>query len=208
MILLRGGEEALEVLLVKRTPKARFMGGVWVFPGGAVDAEEGDGDGAPPRRPRSASCARRRRSRSTDPASWSKFSRWITPAAVKIRFDTHFFLAPLPAGQEPAIDGEECVDLGWFTPQGALDAHARRGDPARVPHDQAPRAARASSRRVEELLALRARARGDAGRAAGRDRGRGRAHPAARRAGLLTIPSAAARPPHGRLALLRRRSRA
>ena len=30
-----------------------------------------------------------------------KFSRWITPALVKTRFDTHFFLATLPDGQEP-----------------------------------------------------------------------------------------------------------
>ena len=46
VILLRGGAEDLEVLLVRRTPQARFMGGVWVFPGGAVDAVEGDGDEA------------------------------------------------------------------------------------------------------------------------------------------------------------------
>src|SRR5581483_12324414 len=46
VIVLRGGEERLEVLLVRRTPKARFMGGVWVFPGGAVDAQEGEGDRA------------------------------------------------------------------------------------------------------------------------------------------------------------------
>src|SRR5664280_863885 len=46
VILLRGGEESLEVLLVQRTPAARFMGGVWVFPGGAVDAGEGAGDEA------------------------------------------------------------------------------------------------------------------------------------------------------------------
>ena len=26
---------------------------------------------------------------------------------------------------EPQIDGEEAVDSGWFTPQGALDAHER-----------------------------------------------------------------------------------
>ena len=37
VILLRGGEQELELLLVKRTPAARFMGGVWVFPGGAVE---------------------------------------------------------------------------------------------------------------------------------------------------------------------------
>src|SRR5271166_6199978 len=40
VIVLRGGTEALEVLLVRRTPKARFMGGVWVFPGGAVDEDD------------------------------------------------------------------------------------------------------------------------------------------------------------------------
>ena len=45
VILMRGGD-ALEVLLVRRSPQARFMGGVWVFPGGAVDAAEGEGDDA------------------------------------------------------------------------------------------------------------------------------------------------------------------
>jgi hypothetical protein len=42
---------------------------------------------------------------------------------VRIRFDTHFFLAPLPEDSEARVDGEEIVDHGWFTPQGALDAH-------------------------------------------------------------------------------------
>jgi 8-oxo-dGTP pyrophosphatase MutT (NUDIX family) len=122
VILLRGGAQQLEVLLVKRTPKARFMGGVWVFPGGAVDAEEGDGDAAH----RVAAVRELREEASislVDPDDLVKFSRWITPAAVKIRFDTHFFLATLPAGQAPAVDGEECVDLGWFTPAAALSAH-------------------------------------------------------------------------------------
>jgi 8-oxo-dGTP pyrophosphatase MutT (NUDIX family) len=122
VILLRGGPEELEVLLVRRTPEARFMGGVWVFPGGAVDADEGDGDGAH----RMAAIRELREEAAIvldDPAALVKFSRWITPAAVQIRFDTHFFLAPLPPGQEPQVDGEECVDLGWFTPPAALAAH-------------------------------------------------------------------------------------
>jgi 8-oxo-dGTP pyrophosphatase MutT (NUDIX family) len=46
VILLRGGDRLLELLLVRRTPRARFMGGVWVFPGGAVDAAEGAGEQA------------------------------------------------------------------------------------------------------------------------------------------------------------------
>jgi 8-oxo-dGTP pyrophosphatase MutT (NUDIX family) len=122
VILLRGGEQDLEVLLVRRTPEARFMGGVWVFPGGAVDAGEGDGDEA-----HRAAAVRELREEAaielTDRDGLVKFSRWITPAAVKIRFDTHFFLACLPVGQEPQIDGRECVDLGWFRPREALDAH-------------------------------------------------------------------------------------
>jgi 8-oxo-dGTP pyrophosphatase MutT (NUDIX family) len=122
VILLRGGDEQLEVLLVRRTPQARFMGGVWVFPGGAVDAHEGDGDEA-----HRVAAIRELREEAAisidDPGALVKFSRWITPAEVRIRFDTHFFLAALPAGQEPKIDGEECVDLGWFTPRAALDAY-------------------------------------------------------------------------------------
>lgn len=35
--LLRAGSSGLEVLMVQRSPAARFMGGAWVFPGGAVD---------------------------------------------------------------------------------------------------------------------------------------------------------------------------
>jgi 8-oxo-dGTP pyrophosphatase MutT (NUDIX family) len=122
VILLRGGAQTLEVLLVRRTPHARFMGGVWVFPGGAVDESEGDGDDA-----HRAAAIRELREEAAitlaDPDALVKFSRWITPAEVHTRFDTHFFLAPLPAGQEPKVDGEECVDLGWFTPAAALEAH-------------------------------------------------------------------------------------
>jgi 8-oxo-dGTP pyrophosphatase MutT (NUDIX family) len=124
VILLRNRAQKLEVLLVRRTPQARFMGGVWVFPGGAVDASEGDGDDA-----HRAAAIRELREEAAivleDPRALVKFSRWITPAAVKVRFDTHFFLAALPDGQEPKVDGEECVDLGWFAPAAALEAHRR-----------------------------------------------------------------------------------
>ena len=124
VIVLRGGGEALEVLLVKRTPHARFMGGVWVFPGGAVDAGEGEGDAA-----HRIAAVRELQEEAgivvDDPGALVKFSRWITPAEVVVRFDTHFFLAPLPDGQEATIDGDEIVDEGWFTPAGALAAHER-----------------------------------------------------------------------------------
>ena len=122
LILLRDGSDQLEVLLVKRNPKARFMGGVWVFPGGAVDDGDGELDAH-----RAAAVRELREEASVeieDPAGLVAFSRWITPAEVKIRYDTLFFLALLPNGQEPRVDGEECVDWGWFSPGSALQAHA------------------------------------------------------------------------------------
>src|SRR3954451_3140135 len=118
VILLRGGVDALEVLLVRRTPEARFMGGVWVFPGGAVDAGEDE---------RGAAVRELREEAGVDvvaPSSLVRFSRWITPPEVKIRYDTHFFLAPDPGGAEPVIDGSEIVDWGWFSPGAALERYA------------------------------------------------------------------------------------
>ena len=124
VIVLRGGAANLEVLLVRRTPHARFMGGVWVFPGGAVDAGEGEGDAA-----HRVAAVRELHEEAglaiEDPGSLVKFSRWITPAEVVVRFDTHFFLAALPGGQEARIDGEEVVDYGWFAPDEALAAFER-----------------------------------------------------------------------------------
>ena len=126
VILLRGGGDGLEVLLAQRNPQARFMGGAWVFPGGAVSTEDGDGDAG-----RRAAAIRELREEAgvalADPRQLVAFSRWITPAVVKIRYDTWFFLAPAPDGAEPRIDGREMVDARWFAPRDALDA-SRSGD--------------------------------------------------------------------------------
>ena len=124
VIVLRGGSEQLEVLLVKRNPAQRFMGGAWVFPGGAVDAAEGTGDAAH----RAAGVREVEEEagvRLANPGALVRFSRWITPEQVSIRFDTHFFLVAAPEDADPKPDGGETVDLGWFTPGGAIDAHER-----------------------------------------------------------------------------------
>jgi len=126
VILLRGGNRSLEVLLVKRDPKARFMAGAWVFPGGAVDAHEGTGDGAQ----RAAAVREVAEEAGITLASANvlvPFSRWITPAEVKIRFDTWFYLAVSPPGAEPTVDGDEIVEWRWYEPQAALAA-ARAGE--------------------------------------------------------------------------------
>lgn len=124
VIVLRGDASALEVLLVQRNPNARFMGGAWVFPGGAVDRDEGHGDQAL----RAAAIRELEEEAGIslgDPAELVLFSRWITPAEVKIRFDTWFFLAPLPASAQAMVDGSEIVDARWYAPAAALEARAR-----------------------------------------------------------------------------------
>jgi 8-oxo-dGTP pyrophosphatase MutT (NUDIX family) len=121
VIVLRGGADALEVLLVQRNPASRFMGGAWVFPGGAVGAGE-DMRAAAVREVSEEAGIELPAADQLVP-----FSRWITPAEVKIRFDTYFFLAPLPAGASARIDGSEIVDAGWYTPAAALES-ARNGE--------------------------------------------------------------------------------
>ena len=121
VILLRGGGESIEVLLVRRNPAARFMGGAWVFPGGAVSSEEGSGQAA-----HRLAAVRELEEEAgiavADPDALVPFARWITPAEVEIRFDTWFYLAPAPAGAEPVIDGAEVVDARWYAPGAALEA--------------------------------------------------------------------------------------
>ena len=119
VIVLRGGADSLEVLLVRRNPNARFMGGAWVFPGGALDGAE-DHRAAGVRE-----VAEEAGVRLPDASALIGFSRWITPPQVQIRFDTLFFLAALPEGAEPRPDGGETVDLRWYAPRDALEALAR-----------------------------------------------------------------------------------
>lgn len=128
VIVVRGGDSALELLLVQRNPAARFMGGMWVFPGGSVDP----GDGAVGDPDSLQYALRATAMRELDEEAGLQldgadqlvpFSRWITPAHLMTRFDTWFFVAPAPYGGEPRVDGEECVASQWTTPANALAAH-------------------------------------------------------------------------------------
>jgi 8-oxo-dGTP pyrophosphatase MutT (NUDIX family) len=119
LMLLRDGEGGVEVLMVQRNPAQRFMGGMWVFPGGGV--RDGDGDPLATAVRELEEEAGIRLEASDAPA----FSRWITPAELKIRFDTWFFVAAVPADTEPTIDGNECVDARWLRPDDALAACER-----------------------------------------------------------------------------------
>lgn len=123
VIVLRGGAQALEVLLVQRNPAQRFMGGAWVFPGGALDPE--DGEGQPGLRAAGLrECTEEAGVALAGPDALEPWSRWITPAQVKIRFDTWFYLARAPEDAAPHVDGQECVEWRWSSPGAALAANA------------------------------------------------------------------------------------
>jgi 8-oxo-dGTP pyrophosphatase MutT (NUDIX family) len=120
LILLRDSADGPEVLLVERNPKQRFMGGAWVFPGGAVHEEDPDHAGAAMRELEEEAAI------ALPPgAALVPFSRWITPAEVRVRFDTWFFAARAPDGAKARPDGSECVAARWLRPEDALAAYAR-----------------------------------------------------------------------------------
>ncbi len=120
LILLRDAPDGPEVLLVQRNPAQRFMGGAWVFPGGAVHDDDTD---------HAATSIRELEEEAgielPESAALVPFSRWITPSEVKVRFDTWFFVAAAPEGVEATPDGGECVDARWLRPAAALEAGER-----------------------------------------------------------------------------------
>jgi 8-oxo-dGTP pyrophosphatase MutT (NUDIX family) len=63
----------------------------------------------------------------------SYFAHWITPEENPIRFDTRFFAAVSPPGQEAVADGHEIVDVRWLTPEETLDALRRKEISLRTP---------------------------------------------------------------------------
>jgi 8-oxo-dGTP pyrophosphatase MutT (NUDIX family) len=130
LMLLRDGEGGPEVLMVQRNPAQRFMGGMWVFPGGGV--RDGDADPLATALRELEEEAGIRLEAPDAPA----FSRWITPAELKIRFDTWFFIAAAPPGTEAHIDGNECVDARWLRPEDALAACERGGLELPFPTDK------------------------------------------------------------------------
>ena len=50
------------------------------------------------------------------------FAHWIAPPGLHRRFDTLFFAAPFPAGQEVMEDGDEATEALWITPADAIAA--------------------------------------------------------------------------------------
>lgn len=158
-----------EVLMVRRHHEIEFASGALVFPGGKVEAGDGDpgwaahlddagGLDAPERALRicaireafeesgvlaahgagavtEAAAAARAEVAAGETAfrnlvaalgvrldlgAMTLFAHWITPSAMKKRFDTRFYLLTAPEDQIAACDGHETVDAEWIAPARAL----------------------------------------------------------------------------------------
>jgi 8-oxo-dGTP pyrophosphatase MutT (NUDIX family) len=141
--LLEGGAkpwvgELLEVYTQRRAATMAFAAGMYAFPGGGVapaDAEAPPGPdpgpvladrlGLPADSARAVAHAAVRelneetgvRLRADQLAPWA---RWLTPEFEPRRYDTFFFLAPIPADQNPAEPAGEADHALWLPPAEAL----------------------------------------------------------------------------------------
>ena len=122
VILVRDAPGGLETLMLRRSSKVAF-GGMWVFPGGKVDATDraglDPGDELEAGRRAAVREAGEEAGLSVDAASLVPFSHWTPPAIAPVRFHTWFFLAPAPAGRV-AIDRGEIHEHAWMRPEEAL----------------------------------------------------------------------------------------
>lgn len=130
VVLLRavaGRARAFEVLLLRRSSQLVFYGGAWVFPGGRIDAA--DGQAGEDLRAAAGRAAIRELAEETGlalPASeLVYFARWITPKGRARRFDTFYFAALAPAGSV-SVDQAEVDAYRWMRPAEALAACAAR----------------------------------------------------------------------------------
>jgi 8-oxo-dGTP pyrophosphatase MutT (NUDIX family) len=120
VVLLRDGPSGLETLMLRRNSTLDFAGGMWVFPGGRVDAadREGAADDVAAARRAAVREAEEEAGLIVDEAELVWVAHWQPPPGARRRFATWFFLAPAPVGAV-TIDGGEIHDSAWMHPAAA-----------------------------------------------------------------------------------------
>jgi 8-oxo-dGTP pyrophosphatase MutT (NUDIX family) len=127
VVPLRDGPTGLETLMLRRSSRLEFAGGMWVWPGGRIDPEDypggvpSDDPGVLEQAARAAAVreAGEEADLAVDPDSLVWFSHWTPPPISPKRFATWFFAAPAPEGQI-TVDGGEIREHAWWAPAEAL----------------------------------------------------------------------------------------
>lgn len=130
VVLLRDTHDGLETLLLKRNKALQFAGGLWVFPGGALDPEDFEaaaGDVQAASRVAAAREAQEESGLLPHLEDMVMLSHWTTPVAEPKRFSTWIYAAPVAADAEVIIDGGEIHDSRWITVRAAAAAHEAGG---------------------------------------------------------------------------------
>jgi len=119
VVVMRDTAQGIELYLVKRSREVDFMAGAHVFPGGRLDKADASLEACAVRETFEEAGLR------LDPAALVPWVRWVTPVISPRRFDARFYLARLPGGQEPKVDGREAVEGLWIAPGAALERWLR-----------------------------------------------------------------------------------
>ena len=126
VVLLRDTDNGMETLMLKRNKALMFAGGLWVFPGGALeeaDIEAADGDISKAARIAAAREAEEECGLRPDTKNMVHLSHWTTPIAEPKRFETWIYAAPLAEDADVAIDGSEIHDFAWIRVKDAVAQH-------------------------------------------------------------------------------------
>ncbi len=127
VVLLREHAGRLETLLLRRNAAVQFAGGLWVFPGGAIDAADfaGAADDLMAAAKRAAIReAREEAGLDIAHCPLQFFAHWTTPVNEIKRYATWFFAATLTNGDvDVVIDGGEIVTHRWIEARHAVELH-------------------------------------------------------------------------------------
>ena len=127
VVLLRDAEEGVEVLMLKKNSKITF-GGMWVFPGGKIDAADQEPGEVPELGARKAAVreAQEEANIVLDAEAFHYFSHWTPPPGPQKRFTTWFFAANANGADHVVeIDDGEIKAHAWLNPANALVRHAK-----------------------------------------------------------------------------------